>query len=204
MHWLSAVHVVGHVAAPSHRYGVQLGAPALPFGANVQVPSEVARLQTSQAPPHAVLQHTPSDAKPLAHDAPLAAAWPFFRRHEPVALHVLAPEHVSASSAFVTAVHAPDVLHVWQTPLHAAEQQFSSQIPLAHWAAAVQACPALNVQTPVALQVFVPVHVLGSSAFVTLLHAPVGSHVWQLPLHAAEQHLSSQMPLAHCVVVVHV
>jgi hypothetical protein len=61
--------------------------------------------------------------------------------------------------------------------LHADEQQRSSQMPLAHCAAPVQAFPGLSVQTPVALHVWVPEHVSASSALVTETQAPVASHV---------------------------
>jgi hypothetical protein len=38
---------------PSHRYGAQLGAPAVPAGTTPQLPSLPARLQALHAPPHA-------------------------------------------------------------------------------------------------------------------------------------------------------
>jgi hypothetical protein len=45
----------------------------------VQVPSEPARLQASQAPAQAVLQHTPSTQLPLAHWVPAEHAVPLGR-----------------------------------------------------------------------------------------------------------------------------
>jgi hypothetical protein len=56
------VQVVGQVAAPLQTSGEQEGEPEDPSGRMVHVPSAVAPSaaeQTSQAPPHALLQHTP-------------------------------------------------------------------------------------------------------------------------------------------------
>ena len=57
-------------AAPLHTYGVHDGLPVAPAGALVQVPtppSPPVRLQASQAPAQALLQHTPSTQLPLEH-----------------------------------------------------------------------------------------------------------------------------------------
>jgi hypothetical protein len=53
--------------APPHTYGEQAGLPVLPAVRTEQVPTEPATLQASQAPPHAVLQQTPSTQLPEAH-----------------------------------------------------------------------------------------------------------------------------------------
>jgi hypothetical protein len=45
----------------------QVGLPALPAVLTAQVPTEPVRLHASQAPPHAVLQQTPSTQLPEAH-----------------------------------------------------------------------------------------------------------------------------------------
>jgi hypothetical protein len=92
--------------------------------------------------------------------------------HTPDALHVCGPQHVSGSSADFTATHAPVASHVWQVPLQAAEQQFSSQMPLAHWLVAVHALPTFKRHVPNESQVLVPVHVSASSADLTATHAP--------------------------------
>jgi hypothetical protein len=91
-----------------------------------------------------VLQQTPSAAKPLAQLAPVVAACPFFSLHAPVASQVVAPEQVSASSADVTATHAPvPAVHVMQVPLHAPAQQMpSSQTPDAQSPALAHTSPA--------------------------------------------------------------
>jgi hypothetical protein len=43
------------------------GLPVLPAVRTAQVPTEPVRLQASQAPPQAVLQHTPSTQLPEVH-----------------------------------------------------------------------------------------------------------------------------------------
>jgi hypothetical protein len=45
--------------APSHRYGAQLGVPAVPVANGAHVPA-LGRSHASQAPRHGALQHTPS------------------------------------------------------------------------------------------------------------------------------------------------
>jgi hypothetical protein len=116
---------------PSHAplFG-HTGFPADPAGAGVHVPSAVAPTDfahTSQDALQAVLQHTKSEANPLAHVVGSVAACPFFSLHTPVASHVLLPAHESGSSAFVTATHAPVVVvHVRHTPLHAPAQHTPS------------------------------------------------------------------------------
>lgn len=64
--------------------GLQLGLPALPAKASVQVPGVA--LQTSQAPPHGVAQQTLSAQIPLAHWAarPHAEPLTFLATHAPV------------------------------------------------------------------------------------------------------------------------
>ena len=68
MQFASTVHEPGQLAAePLHTYGAQAGAPAVPAELLVQVPTLPARLQASQAPAQAVLQHTPSTQLPATH-----------------------------------------------------------------------------------------------------------------------------------------
>lgn len=113
------------------------GLPGSPVGACAHVPSAgapSALAHTSHAPPHVVVQQTPSETKPLPHVTGLDEGCPFLSLQAPVALQVTAPTHVSGSSAFVTATHAPvpDV-HVVQAPSHAPEQQIPSlQTPEMH------------------------------------------------------------------------
>ncbi len=78
---MSAAQVDGQDALPPlHKYGAQPGEPGEPAGRLAQVPTKPDTLQASHAPPHAVLQQTPSMQNPLAHSlkveqkAPLAAS----------------------------------------------------------------------------------------------------------------------------------
>ena len=61
------VHEVGQEAEPPHTYGAHEGLPALPVADGAHVPTLPEMLQTSQAPTHAVSQHTPSTHSPLPH-----------------------------------------------------------------------------------------------------------------------------------------
>jgi hypothetical protein len=148
-------------------------------------------------------QQNPSLQVPLRHWAPEVQALPARRTHAPLPLQVLAPAHVSGSSAFVTGTQAPVALHVLQMPLHALEQHSSSQEPDAHWLPTVHVWPAFRRHTPPALHVSVPVHVSASSAPVTETHAPLVSHVLQVPPQAALQHFSSHTPLTQDVAPEH-
>jgi hypothetical protein len=48
-------------------YGAHEGLPGLPETTGLHVPTLPATLHASHAPPHAVLQHTPSTQLPLPH-----------------------------------------------------------------------------------------------------------------------------------------
>ena len=62
------VQDVGQLAdEPLHTYGEHEGLPALPEATALHVPTLPVTLQASHAPPHAVLQHTPSTQLPLPH-----------------------------------------------------------------------------------------------------------------------------------------
>jgi hypothetical protein len=62
------VQAVGQLAdEPPHTYGAHEGEPVLPEATGPHVPTLPGRLQASQAPPQAVLQHTPSTHWPLPH-----------------------------------------------------------------------------------------------------------------------------------------
>ena len=79
-HWALLVQAVGQLAeVPPHTYGEQEGLPALPEARGLQVPTLPVRLQASQVPAQAELQHTPSTQLPLEHwlAAPQTAP-PFF------------------------------------------------------------------------------------------------------------------------------
>lgn len=62
-----------------HVYGAHDGLPGAPKPLAEQVPTLPTMLQASHAPPHAVLQHTPSMQLPLRHDAPTVQLAPFAR-----------------------------------------------------------------------------------------------------------------------------
>jgi hypothetical protein len=64
----------------------------------------------------------------------------------------------------------------------------------AHTEPLVHACPTLSLHAPVESQILVPVHVFGSLAFVTVMQAPVASHVVHTPLHAPPQQFSLHTP----------
>jgi hypothetical protein len=67
-HWVSLVQVAPQLAEePLHTYAPQEGLPVLPEATGLQVPTLPVTLQASQAPPHAVLQQTPSTQLPLPH-----------------------------------------------------------------------------------------------------------------------------------------
>jgi len=67
-HWPSVVQAEGHAAEePPHTYAPHAGLPVVPAATGLHVPTLPATLQESQAPVHAVLQHTPSTQLPLPH-----------------------------------------------------------------------------------------------------------------------------------------
>ncbi len=67
-HWLSEVQDTGHDAdEPPQTYGAHEGLPVVPATRTAQVPTEPVTLHASQAPPHAVLQQTPSTQLPERH-----------------------------------------------------------------------------------------------------------------------------------------
>jgi hypothetical protein len=127
--------------------------------------------------------------------------------HAPVASHVLAPVHESASSAPFTAAHPPAIplrLHDWQVPQAAAPQHtVSTQKPDAHVVPPEHICPAFDLHAPVASHVLTPVHESASSAPFTAAHVPWNPttlHAWHVPQLPAAQHTpSTQFADAHVV-----
>ena len=78
-------HEVGQlVPVPSQAKGKQVGDPAALAGRGEQVPGTT--LHASQAPVHAVSQHTPSMQLPVPHSSPLKQLTPgvSFRVHGPL------------------------------------------------------------------------------------------------------------------------
>jgi hypothetical protein len=168
----------GHEAdVPLHTYGEQLGLPVEPEDMLVQVPREPARLQASQAPEQAVLQHTPSTQLPLAHWVPAAHAVPLGwsatqtppLQLEPVTHWVLevqlvgqlldVPLHrygeqlglpVEPDDMLVQVPSEPVRLQASHAPEQAVLQQRpSTQLPEVHWLAPVQVAPLVCFTTQV-------------------------------------------------------
>jgi hypothetical protein len=110
---------------------------------------------------------------PETQSAPVVHVWPFFFLHAPVASQVFAPVQLSGSSALVTATQVPPApVQAWQTPQVWLQQWLSVQVPVAQLPGGVHAWPLFNAQVPVALQVFAPVQLSGSSALVTATQVP--------------------------------
>jgi hypothetical protein len=112
------------------------------------------------------------------------------------------PVYPAAAGVQVPSAVAPSAfVHTSHCPLHAVLQQTPSETkPLAHWVGLVWGCPFFDLHAPVVSQVLVDgLHESGSSAFMTLTHAPVPLvHVMHVPLQAPEQQvLSSQTPEVH-------
>jgi hypothetical protein len=120
--------------------------PALPAFAGPQIPSAAdprAAVHTSHAALHAVAQHTPSAAIPVAHVPAVVAGWPFLRPHAPAPLHVdVLAQLLCGSAPSDTALHVPfdppgackAVEHAWQVGHDALPQQTPSthEVPPPH------------------------------------------------------------------------
>jgi hypothetical protein len=89
----------------------------------VHVPGEVP-LHVWQVPHDAGVQQTLSTHVPVAQSPVTLQGWPIFFLQAPLALQVVVPVHVSASSALPMVVHVPAVApsQRWQVP-HAATSQ---------------------------------------------------------------------------------
>jgi hypothetical protein len=99
----SLAQLVGHaVDAPSHtKFPEHAGLPGVRATTALQLPAEPIRLQASQPPAHAELQHTPSTQKPETHWSVAAHACPFgfFGTQAPEAQYVPAAQ-VESSTQF--------------------------------------------------------------------------------------------------------
>jgi hypothetical protein len=100
--------------------------------------------------------------------------------------------------------------HAWHVPLQTALQQKpSTQLPLWHWLARVQAVPFAASHAPAPLHSVA--HSLSGSVFtVTLPQVPfdppvfAAEHAWHVPLQTAlQQKPSTQLPLWHWFCAVH-
>jgi len=98
-------------------------------------------------------------------------------------------------------------VHAWQVALHALLQHTpSAQEPETQPDPAAHGAPSCPWHTPVALHVYIPVHVSGSVAFVTVAQMPAVAplHVWHTPqLADVQQTPSTQWPVSHCALVEH-
>jgi len=142
------------------------------------------------------------DAAQLASDVQLPGHCPFTPSHTNPPHEGFAPV-----APFARTLHVPVASHTSHPPLHGALQQTpSAQLPERHEDEREQACPWRSLQAPCPLHVLVTAQVLGSSAFVTVVHAPVvGAHVLHVPPHAvAQQNVSSQTPERQSSFVTHV
>jgi hypothetical protein len=108
-----------------------------------QVPSEPARAQLRQDWVQAALQQTPSAQKPLRQSPGRLQVWPVFFWHWPPAEQLWLPVQLSGSGAPTTLAQVPAApVHASQVRQELAAQHLpSTQKPLAHWAASVQALP---------------------------------------------------------------
>ena len=89
-------------------------------------------------------------------------------------------------------------------PLQALLQQtVSAQLPLRHSGPALHDCAIFFLQAPLALQVYAPVQLSGSSILVTATQVPPGlEQDWHVPQDATLQQWSStQNPLLHWLAV---
>jgi hypothetical protein len=192
----------------------------LPVASQVLVPVQVSAssalvtvrqapvAQLRHEPLHATGQHFPSAQKPEAHWLARVHACPGFSLHAPLASQVLVPVQESASSALLTAAHAPCWplrLQAWHAPHDAALQHTpSTQFPDAQSVPAAHVCVSFFRHAPLASHVLVAaLHVSASSAFVTVAHVPTDPerlHAWHVPQLPAAQHTpSTQFADAHCV-----
>ncbi len=160
----------GQVAdRPEQRPGAHEGLPAEPAGLLAQVPTLPARSQASQAPAQAVLQHTPSTQLPLTHAFAAAQVapgaflgtqaeplqyWPaahWLSAAQLVGQPALTPEQangahdglpVEPAGRLAQVPTLPVRLQALQAPAQAVLQHTpSTQLPLTHAFAAVQAAP---------------------------------------------------------------
>ena len=194
------MHEVGQLARlPVHSIGAHGGAPGLPLGEKVHVPSEPTTSHASQAAPQAVLQHTPSTHWLLEHWLAAVHAPPLARLGtQAVPLQNAAGVHwvstvqavgqlaappqrygvqagvpgAPAASAWQTPIE-PVTLHASQAPPHAELQHTPSMhCPVWHWLPAVHATPLARL----AMQV-VPLQNAVAAHWVSVVqldpHAPV-------------------------------
>ena len=123
-------------------------------------------------------------------------AWPLFSAQVPVALQVLAPVQVSASSALVTATQVPPApVQAWQTTQGWLQQRLFVQVPVAQSPVTVHISPFFALHAPAALHVLAPVQAapVGSSALLTLmLHVPPAPQFWHCGQLPCVQHTLSR------------
>ncbi len=169
-HEALSTQLAGHTElSPPQKYGAHDGLPGEPAGVLAQVPTLPVRLQASQAPAQAVLQHTPSTQLPLTHAFAAAQVaprgflgtqaeplqyWPaahWLSAVQLVGQPALIPEQangahdglpVEPAGLLAQVPTLPVRLQALQAPAQAVLQHTpSTQLPLTHAFAAVQAAP---------------------------------------------------------------
>jgi hypothetical protein len=203
-----------HEPAPLQALGAMHGVVALvscwPAGALEQVPMLPVTLQAWQVPVHALLQHTPSAQKPLAHWVLAVHVVPLLARQVPAPLQVFGAVHVPGScwkaGTLAQVPTLPVTLQAWQVPAHVELQQTPSmQLPLKHWLLSVHAEPLLSRQVPAPSQALPPVQALAgklscwpAGTLTQVPTLPMTLHARHVPVHALLQHTpSTQLPLRH-------
>ena len=200
----SATHGAAHAATPTaHQLPPHSDAGSVPPGMGVHPPSSPRRLQASQVPSHARLQHRPSTQKPEAQSAPSAQTAPL----------AFAPLHASAAPQLPAAEQPPFT----QSPdAHSAPEahplplgSLPTQVPAlqlpptSHSAALVQA----RSQLPAPVQKATPQSLPGSvpaPETVQVPPVPGALHASHGPVQAASQQTPSvQKPEPHSAALPH-
>jgi hypothetical protein len=146
------------VPEPSHALVPEQPATSTPLVTGLQVPTLLARLQATQTPGQAALQHVVSSQMPPRHSPAIEHGEPCGLAHWPAPLHASAPAHSLAGSCPLGIGEQmpmlPVPLHRSHRPPQAVLQHTpSTQFMVVHWEAFVQAFPVPDTT----LQVFVPV-----------------------------------------------
>ena len=162
----STLHARMQPSVPLHSVRAHSPAGSVRVATGAQVPTLPATLHASQAPLHAVAQHTPSTQRLPRHSASCAHAWPFAfcpthapptqaalalqsalephgEAQAPAPLHCERPHSDCGSSPAACGEQAPSRparLHAWHVPLHAPSQHTpSTHCPEPHSPAPAQA-----------------------------------------------------------------
>jgi hypothetical protein len=214
-----------HMPRPLHaRFPVQATPPGAdgsdcPCGTKEQVPCFPETPHDTHVPSHALLQHTPSMQKLLAHWAESVQELPSAVLQMPAPSQALPLLHgiIPLESGTFTGVNeqvpfSPATLHDWHVPVHAVSQHaLSTQEPLAHSLLLEQELPFASLQAPRPSQACVPVQVplwpmsgCPGGMFTHAPRLPVRLQAWQVPQNVAQQTPSMQLLSLHCELEVQV